>query len=134
MKCLNVYAKKENINLTINFVDDYISKLPCSNRKHFCIVVDEIFSNIVKYAYDNDQGKCQIICDYDVSSKTVILKFIDYGIEYDPLKQIDPNTLLSVEDRMEGGLGIFIVKNFMDEIIYERKDSKNILVLKKKIN
>ena len=40
---------------------------------------------------------------------------------------------LSAEDREIGGLGIYIVKNIMNEVTYQRLDGKNILTLKKTI-
>lgn len=38
---------------------------------------------------------------------------------------------LPVEDRNVGGLGIFVVKNSMDEITYEYEEGKNILRIRK---
>ncbi len=41
----------------------------------------------------------------------------------------DSDVTSGAEDRKIGGLGIFIVKKNMDEIIYEYADGKNILSL-----
>ena len=50
------------------------------------------------------------------------------------LQKPDPDTTLSVDERKKGGLGIFMVKNSMDDINYEYKDGKNILTIKKNLN
>jgi anti-sigma regulatory factor (Ser/Thr protein kinase) len=52
-------------------------------------------------------------------------------VPYDPLAKADPDTTLSAEERDIGGLGIYMVKKSMDDIIYEYKDGQNILKIKK---
>ena len=59
------------------------------------------------------------------------LTFIDKGIPYNPLENKDPDVTLDIEKRKIGGLGIFLVKEMMDEVSYEYADGKNILKLKK---
>ena len=58
---------------------------------------------------------------------------IDNGVPYDPLVKADPDTTLSAEERDIGGLGIYMVKQSMDEITYEYKDGQNILAIKKNL-
>ncbi|WP_288716113.1 ATP-binding protein, partial [uncultured Treponema sp.] len=43
----------------------------------------------------------------------------------------DPDITLSVEEREIGGLGIFLTKKYMDSVLYERKDNRNVLTIKK---
>ena len=57
----------------------------------------------------------------------------DQGVPFDPLKNEDPDTGLSAEERDIGGLGIFMVKKSMDEISYVYKDGKNILSIRKQL-
>ena len=63
----------------------------------------------------------------------VVISFIDNGIPYDPLAKEDPDITLPAEERAIGGLGIFMVKETMDDISYEYKDGQNILTIKKNI-
>ena len=58
----------------------------------------------------------------------------DNGKQYDPLAKEDPDVTLSAKERKKGGLGIFMVKNTMDDVTYEYKDGKNILTIKKNLN
>ena len=46
----------------------------------------------------------------------------------------DPDIDLSVEERDIGGLGIYMVKNSMDDVRYERKEGHNIFTMEKVIS
>ena len=70
--------------------------------------------------------------DMEEAPLKVIIRFIDGGKPYDPLKREDPDITLSAEERKIGGLGIYMVKQSMDEIYYEYRDGKNILTIIKK--
>ena len=48
----------------------------------------------------------------------------DEGKAFDPLAKEDPDITLDEKDRIIGGLDIFIVKNVMDDVIYQKKDNK----------
>ena len=62
----------------------------------------------------------------------VELTFRDQGIPYDPLAKTDPDVTSPAEDREAGGVGIYIVKQSMDEMFYEYRDGQNILRIRKK--
>ena len=64
---------------------------------------------------------------------SVVITFIDGGVQYDPLSAAEPDTRLSAEERAVGGLGIFMVKKSMDEITYRYEQGKNILSIRKNI-
>ena len=66
-------------------------------------------------------------------SNTLVFTITDKGEEFDPTKVEDADITLDAEDREIGGLGIFIVKNIMNEVTYQRLEGKNILTLKKNI-
>lgn len=59
------------------------------------------------------------------------IEIIDQGVPYDPLERQDPNITLSVEKRDIGGLGIFMVKQMMDEVSYRYENKSNILTIRK---
>jgi len=47
------------------------------------------------------------------------------------LAREEPNTTISAEERSIGGLGIFMVKKTMDNILYEYKDGNIVLTIQK---
>ena len=115
------------------FVREFLCRNGVSCVDKFSIVVDEIFSNIANYAYKDGKGSVKVVCDYDVPSKIFSMTFIDSGVEYNPLNAPEPDVKLPLEKRRIGGLGIFIVKKFMDKLVYRRKGNENILTLVKKV-
>ena len=64
----------------------------------------------------------------------VQIEMIDQGVPYDPLKREDPDITLSAQERGIGGLGIFMVKQIMDEVSYRYEDHSNILTIRKVLN
>lgn len=136
MKELTIAAKVENIEVVTNFVNEQLEALDCPMKAQMQIdiAIDELFGNIAHYAYNPEIGQATVRVEVTQDPLAVVITFIDKGIPYDPLKQADPNTTLSAEEREIGGLGIFMVKKSMDEITYEYKDGQNILSIKKKLS
>ena len=97
------------------------------------LAVEEIFVNIANYAYAPGKGNATVRVEVSGDPVTVSITFIDRGMPYDPLKKDDPDITLSASERGIGGLGIFMTKRIMDDIVYEYKDGQNILTLKKTI-
>ncbi len=128
---LTLDATLENVSKAVDFVNEKMDKLPLSTKdKHqIDISVDEIVSNVARYAYEGNDGKVTVKTVSDKSSLTITV--IDSGIPYNPLKKEDPDVTLSADERGIGGYGIFIVKKVMDDVSYEYKDGKNILTMKK---
>lgn len=93
------------------------------------IVLEEIFVNIASYAYD-DEGDAEI--KIRTENNQIFISFIDSGYEFNPLAKEDPNISAKASERRIGGLGIFMVKNLMDDVQYEYKNKQNILTLVKK--
>jgi sigma-B regulation protein RsbU (phosphoserine phosphatase) len=97
------------------------------------LAVEEAVVNIMEYAYPaNTEGTVEIKAEADASQLRFIL--IDSGAEFDPTEASKADTTLSLDERPIGGLGIFLVRNMLDSINYERKEGKNILTLIKNIN
>lgn len=133
MKELTVDATMESIPVITEFVDRQLEQLECpvKAQAQIDIAIDELFSNIVHYAYHPGVGPATVRVEVLEEPLSVIITFIDQGVPYDPLSNADPDVTLSAEDREIGGLGIYIVKKNMSEITYEYKDGKNILRIRK---
>lgn len=93
------------------------------------LAIEEAATNVVLYAYEGGEGPIDIEAVYEPS----LLKFIitDKGVAFDPTQKEDADITLSAEERPIGGLGIFLVRQIMDTVHYERVDGKNILTLTK---
>ena len=135
MKELTITATVENIETVTDFVNEQLEAYDCPMKAQMQIdiAIDELFGNIAHYAYNPEVGSATVRVEVVEDPLSVIITFIDNGVPYDPLKKDDPDTTLSAEDREIGGLGIFMVKKTMDDIIYEYKDGQNRLTIVKKI-
>lgn len=135
MKELTVDATVESIRVITEFVDEQLEQLGCPMKAQvqIDIAIDELFSNIVHYAYHPEVGPATVRVEVVEDPLSVVITFIDQGVPYDPLAKADPNVNLSAEEREAGGLGIYIVKKNMNEITYEYKDGRNILRIRKEI-
>ena len=133
MKELNIEAKVENLDEVLEFVDAELEARDCSMKiqTQLDVAVEELFVNIAHYAYKPETGMATIRIEFIEEPLSIVITFIDSGKPYDPLAREDPDVTLSAEERQIGGLGIYLVKKTMDDVIYKYEDGKNILTIKK---
>lgn len=135
MEKLSVKAEVNSLSEVQSFVDRILEENGCQMKAQMQIdiAVEELFVNIAHYAYPSGGGDAIIEVDTDSDAECVKISFEDQGVPYDPLKHEDPDVTLSAEDRDIGGLGIYMVKQSMDDMSYEYVDNKNRLTITKKI-
>ena len=128
---ITIDATIDNVQLALDFVGKTVENLPfeIKTKHQIDIAVDEIVSNVARYAYGDENGSVTIKVDTD--DKGIVITIADNGIAYNPLEKEDPDITLSAEERGIGGYGIFIVKKVMDSISYEYKDNKNVFKMRK---
>lgn len=109
------------------------SNAPANFVQMFDVCIDEIFSNIVKFSYKrpNEYISVRIVIDEREEKNCVTVTFVDTGPRFNPLEQSAPDITLSAEEREIGGLGIFMVRQMMDDLRYEYKSLANWLTLVK---
>jgi len=130
VKDIKIEAKTEYLDEVIKFITGELEKIgyPTHLINEICIAAEEIFINIVDYAYKPDSGSAFI--SISTKGKTVI-RFEDTGRNYNPLEQQPPDLEKPLHEREIGGLGILMVKKIMDTVEYSRVGGKNILVITK---
>jgi len=63
------------------------------------------------------------------------MKIVDDGQYFSPDQTASPDVSSGLEERTQGGLGIYLVKELMDEVSYRREgNNTNHLILEKKLN
>lgn len=133
IKSMTLPAIRANQEIMSDAIMDMLCAHDCPAKtiSEVMVAFDELISNIVNYAYKDGQGDMRI--DFSIGGEvpTLTLDFIDKGIPFDPLKKPDPDITLSVEDREIGNLGIFMVKQMMTSIEYERVGDENHLRITK---
>ena len=87
------------------------------------LVVEELCVNVVNHGGD---GSHSIDVSLASSDEAIVLDIVDDGRPFDPLTEAPPPDLDSdVEHRPVGGLGVFFVKQMMDEVSYRREGDRN---------
>ena len=93
--------------------------------------LEEIVSNIVVHGYGRQLGKLSIELHYDRQAFSVVIE--DEGKPFDPTQAAAPYMGGTLASRREGGLGLLLVKNLMDDILYQRAGTINRLKLVKRL-
>ena len=132
---LIVEAKLDNLAQVLQFVDSRLEEEDCpiGVQMKIDVAVEELFVNIASYAYAPGSGSSTVRMEVEEDPKTVVITFVDCGVPYDPLAKEDPDVTLSINDREIGGLGIFMVKKSMDDMIYAYENGQNVLTIRKRI-
>lgn len=93
------------------------------------LVLEEASSNVVNYAFPGDVHQ-----DFEIrftrQGDMGVFDIVDDGVPFNPVNHQDPDVSLPIENRMAGGLGIFLVRQLSDEISYCHKAGRNILTIK----
>lgn len=134
MQELVLLAQTENMNTVLDFVNGILEEHNCPTyvQLEVDIAVEELFVNIAHYAYTPKVGQATI--QVSVEEDIVTIVFEDRGIPYNPWAKEDPDITLSLEERQIGGLGIYMVKNSMDEVDYAYEDGQNVVTIKKRLS
>ena len=96
------------------------------------LALEEAVSNVILYAYGEEKQK-EIFLSANMSDNNLTFVLTDYGKEFDPTKVPDADVTLSAEEREIGGLGIFLIRQIMNTIEYQRVDGKNVLIMGKQL-
>ncbi len=129
---LTVASDLERVPQVNDWVKEIASRLDFdrSLTSQLVLAVEETVVNIINYAYPDDQ-KGEVKLDARASDRNLRFVISDSGMPFDPTHAAEADTTLSVEERPIGGLGIFLVRQLMDTINYERIDGHNVLTLTK---
>ena len=96
------------------------------------LVLEEAVVNIIDYAYPKEEHE-SIYLSARMHEGSIVLVLTDTGKEFDPTAAPEADVTLSADDRQIGGLGIFLIRQIMNEVKYERIEGKNVLTLEKKL-
>lgn len=135
MKSITVPAELDQLTKVQMFITAELEKCDCPAKAQFQIeiAVEEIFVNIVSYAYRPDVGEATICCAVEENPLRVTIQFLDHGHPFDPLERPEADTGENALLETEGGLGILLVKRNMDDVQYTYENGKNILTIRKRL-
>lgn len=97
------------------------------------LAAEEALVNVISHGYAGRDGKVEIGLKWDAGHVEIMVR--DWGPPFDPLVNAPHvNVDASLEDRDTGGLGIYLMRQVMDEIIYRREGNANILIMVKRFS
>ncbi len=114
------------IHRLADLVDAFFSDrgLPPKLSYNFKLALDEIITNIVSYGYD-DENEHAIDVRLEVIDGVVEAEVVDDAKAYNPLDAKEPDVTADLDDRPIGGLGVFFVKELMDDVRYRYENGRN---------
>ena len=92
------------------------------------LAVEEALVNIIRYAYEGQTGDVELrggIAD----DQRFVIEILDSGAPFDVCTLPKPDIHCSIKDRKMGGLGVFLIRRMVDELLYRREGDKNVLTM-----
>lgn len=118
----------------VAFMDDIVGEtgIDCSLASSLNLALEEAIVNVMNYAYPKGQAGSIRLEAYANDAR---IKFVitDKGTPFDPTTTAEPDVTAPLDERHIGGLGIFLVRQLMDSVNYERVNNENILTLRKSL-
>ena len=129
---LIIPAAVESLDEIVQWVDAALrpNGITESVISRMTLVIEELFVNIVNYAYPNEPGSVTFTLYLDSCLKLIIS---DTGVPFNPLESAEPDLSVPIDDRKIGGWGIFLSRKLTDKITYERVNGTNILTVYKQL-
>lgn len=96
------------------------------------LALEEAVTNILSYGFDGQQTQL-IWLKVVQEGRLLSIALTDNGIPFDPLERPPPDLDSNLEDRMVGGLGVYLIRQMMDDVSYQRQDGWNRLCMLKTV-
>ena len=102
------------------------------------LALDELLNNTISYGYDEGaeggEGQQEITINMAISNGNLEIVLKDGAKPFNPFEQAPPNLDLPLEEREVGGLGIHLVRKFIDHYDYQYQDGMNIVTLRRALS
>ena len=116
---LTLRAVLENVPKAIEWVSRIARSTDLDEQTLYQIQVsvDEACANVVEHAYAGmEPGNMEVSCFLD--ERAFVVRVRDWGRSFAPDEVAEPNVHVSLEERSTGGLGLFLIREFMDQVQY----------------
>ncbi len=93
------------------------------------LVIEEMTLNVMTHGRSAGASELEVVvvCEAD----TVTVEIVDDGPRFDPLQDAPvPDPDASLDDRPVGGLGVYLVREMVDEVSYRYEDGRNRLLIR----
>jgi anti-sigma regulatory factor (Ser/Thr protein kinase) len=126
---LKMIAGPDVATQALDFVADACQAWGVGDAARFDILlaVDEAVSNIVNHGYPAAGGP--ITLRIWRQARAIHIELVDRGIAFDPATAAAPKLSGPLAQRAIGGLGLYLMRQVMDDVRYEHGTRGNVLQL-----
>ena len=111
-----------------------VHALPAPVRRSLQVALDELLTNATVHGFGGREGGGgTVTVEVELRADRVSATVTDDGRPFDPFSAAAPDTALPLVDRPVGGLGLHLVRGMFDEVSYERRADRNIVILAKRL-
>ncbi len=129
---LKVTGSYKNLNTIAQFVTEWALKAKLDERAVYAVqmAVDEACTNIIAYGYGGEgKGEIQVACR--ILPDRLQITVTDFGKPFLPEAMLDPAFDTPPDTLAEGGLGLFLMRQLVDNLQFEFDDGQNKLIMEK---
>lgn len=96
------------------------------------LALEEHLTNVINYGYEDLQPH-RVAVRFAIEEGFLVVEVEDDGKPFNPLEASTPDTSVPLDEKPIGGLGIYLIRKFMDDLHYRRDADKNLLRMRKRL-
>lgn len=107
-------------------------QLPKAALQAADLALEEHLTNVINYGYEDNRTH-EILVRLEIEAGALLVEVFDDGHPFNPLQRPEVDTTVPLDEKPIGGLGVHLMRRFMDELDYRREDGKNVFRMRKKL-
>lgn len=122
-------AGREDLPELLAFVDAQCARAAVPEPTTFAVrlAAEEAFMNTLRHGYGGEPGPVRLTLEH--APDRVTLTLTDRAPPFDPADAPRPDLDADVDERTEGGLGLHLIRELMDEVHHRTGPEGNVLTL-----
>jgi len=130
---LTVDGRLDNLASIADFVVKAAQASGLNERATFEVqmAVDEACTNVIQHSYEGE-GKGEIVLCCELADSDFVVTIRDHGRPFDPGCVPTPDLTCSLAERREGMLGLYFMRQLMDEVCFHFDAEGNELTMVKR--
>ena len=130
---VSVASDAEQLPVLTRFLKEFWSAagLPPAESARFELALEEVFMNVVMHGSPAPGTQVEVSVILRDGGLTLMVE--NDGPAFDPLLLPAPDVAASLEERKVGGLGVYLVRQMMDVVCYQRVAARNQLRMTKRL-
>lgn len=130
---MSVQASTEHLAKVRDFVAKYASEFGFKKQDvaDIRLAVDEAYTNIIKHSYKNNSQK-SVDIQLGYNGNEFWISLLDTGESFDPLSYTEPDIRQKIKEKKRGGVGVYLIRELMDDVEYLNKGPTNEIRMVKK--